>query len=133
MSFNTWKAEYYPVDAHDTHVDDALAHSIRKWDGFMPQALKKHDGHVDGYYGGYIRFADNVLIVDGSTCALCVHHLQHACRTCPLAQVRGGVPCDRTRSRELYSPYWDWVLNRKPNRMRQWLRRARKLHRQASR
>ncbi len=45
MSLATWKAEFYPFTAEKCAAEfpeEALDHSIRKWEGLSPENLKKH-------------------------------------------------------------------------------------------
>ena len=53
MSVETWKEEFYPVDATDDEVQEGsifilLDHSILKWTGALPENLKKHDVELWG-------------------------------------------------------------------------------------
>ncbi|HEX6827220.1 MAG TPA: hypothetical protein VF077_12955 [Nitrospiraceae bacterium] len=80
MSFETWRQEFYPVPASEVSADDALAHSIRKWEGLQAEALVKHGlwftpPHI-------VTGNDGVMPIGGENCALCLHH--DACNGCPL-------------------------------------------------
>jgi hypothetical protein len=68
MSLETWKAEFYAVNAGKVDAKDAVSHSLQKWTGLRPENLKKHDVLVDG---GSVSDSDDVLLVDAATCALC--------------------------------------------------------------
>lgn len=40
MSLKTWKLEFYPVEASTVSKEDALDHSLRKWEGLTEENLK---------------------------------------------------------------------------------------------
>ena len=138
MSLVTWKASYYPIDAADVPESDALAHSIRKWEGLQKDALKEHGCEVRGGIVCQIGSGDcaDDLEVAAHTCALCVHFAkgdEHAsngrsCDTCPLAIARRGVPCDEETADELKgdgdSPYHYFTGSYDAAPMLGWLRRA---------
>ena len=119
MSLETWKAEFYPVDA--SKAEDPLAHSLRKWEG-----LSQLEAHGLRQYGGMLEDSDGlVFYFDSDTCALCHKHVEsERCQTCPLAIARGGVPCDEPRSDEQASPYMVGTRDRDPAPMLHWLRLA---------
>lgn len=114
MSLETWKDEFYPIAADRVARDplSAIAHSLRKWFGLRPDALKKH--HLTRRMFGTIIHRNATLSIDDRTCALCVIYKNQneygaaACTKCPLAIARGGTPCDRVAPAELRqgkSPY----------------------------
>lgn len=116
MSIATWKEEFYPVDASKCPQDEAVAHSLRKWKGLRPDALRAH-----GLAANYsLRDAGGATFpVDVDTCALCKAHTD--CDTCPLYKVRGGRPCDMaTESEEENgqpSPFEAWQEKSNPEPM----------------
>ena len=129
MSLDTWKAEFYKVDAQRVAPKNAADHSILKWRGLHPSNLKKHGLNMsDGI------LCDNhnrrALKINEDTCALCEHHARPGCITCPLFAVRGGFACDRRSpdeiNRELLTPYHALKHTDDPRPMLLWLRRARK-------
>lgn len=130
MSLDSWKEEFYPVEADDPSIKtnlQAVQHSIRKWEGLGDDNLRKH-GVGRGNFGNVFD-GDRSFGIDGSTCALCVRHLDtaHECRACPLARARGGVRCDCNRRNEDISPFAAWVESRidhSPAPMLGWLYRA---------
>lgn len=95
--FEEWKKLYYPTPASKCKKKDAVAHSLRKWEGLKKTVLKKFDLQAnrgtlqevmwDGYLGNI------VFDVDGYTCALCLWHAGNKCYGCPLATAL-GYPCD---------------------------------------
>lgn len=136
MSFESWKAEFYLVDAQDRSVrsvDAALDHSLRKWEGLREKNLEKHglvqigtslfEALPDDTYDGY----GLELRIDGETCALCAHF---SCSSdfsyslkpaCPLDAKR-GAPCDVEREDERNSPYHAWSKYGHAGPMIRWLK-----------
>ena len=145
MSIESWKEEFYPVSARKfrrdpTHAEqvEALGHSLRKWRGLQKEALYKHDlgvsssGHIIELISKGNR---SMFAVNTSTCALCVQwyrvvkHPTHPanCKGCPLAEVRGGAPCDytdETADGDRSSPYLHWIAAKDPEPMIKWLETA---------
>lgn len=84
MSLETWKAECYPVEAKDCpkgkHL--CLAHSLRKWIGLKPDALKKHGVFVNDRSN--LECEASIFPIDASTCALCKQYDPSDCYQCPL-------------------------------------------------
>lgn len=108
MSMETWKAEYYPVDASAAGLKKgdaamrkfATKHSLRKWIGARKENLDKHGLRLRSLTvtepapGGDIE-----LPFTASTCALCeVYYNREAdgsnarCVRCPLYKI-SGEPC----------------------------------------
>jgi hypothetical protein len=80
-----WLKRYYPVPAEDCTEEDAVAHSLRKWEGIVAW-VKQH-----GTEKPPIRS-------DGSSCALCKFYAEGEpeednCTMCPLA-LHLGTRCD---------------------------------------
>lgn len=91
MSLESWMAEFYPVPASEATGSDeeAIAHSLRKWEGALPENLAKHGVF---YTDHGVRDGKNVwLRFDAGTCALCDAHPY--CEECPVADRQDG-PCD---------------------------------------
>lgn len=101
MSIETWKSEFYPIDASDVPESDALAHSLRKWEGLTPENLAKH-GIRRSMFGNLVDGQDQWFYVDDGSCALC--RWSPDCRRCPLVAANGGLQCDQGKEGEL-SPY----------------------------
>lgn len=118
MSLESWKAEFYPVPAADCPKEEAIAHSLRKWRGLRPEALKRHDVLISINRHVVDEEARYIFFVSAATCALCAHYYDEAkeelaCDTCPLAKSL-GAPCDRDRG-DTTSPWWAWGdLNPEP-------------------
>ena len=89
MSLDTWKAEFYPVEAEKVKKRDALAHSLQKWLGLRPGNLWKHKVWRPG---SAIRIEDCYaeLWIGGDTCALCAHYLN---TKCPLGNCTDDFGC----------------------------------------
>lgn len=138
MSLKTWKAEFYQTEAKNCPRSKAAEHSLRKWIGLKKENLKKHKvkvgliGVIDERYN-FLSLNRNTLIIDKNTCALCKHFLSSlsGCEKCPLAIIRGGVPCDENRKDQNTAPFSVfWEKNHNPNSMIYWLRKAVKYQRE---
>ena len=106
MSKETWLREHYAVPAKHVLAKDALAHSIRKWEGLMQWELAHHG------------LEQPPIVVDGSTCALCEHFYEtkadEDCDDCPIVEYQ-GFPCTMSsKTNEDQSPYWKWKCDRNP-------------------
>lgn len=124
MSIESWKAEFYPVEASEVPKEQAVAHSLKKWEGLRIHNLQRHGMFKDGY-----TFLRNLnergkFYVNADTCALCKYHLDNSCPNCPLSQVRGDCPCDTDRGGESCSPYDMWTQHNNPEPMIDWLEKA---------
>lgn len=95
MSFETWCEEFYPIEAKEVSKEDALAHSLRKWEGLRPKALKRH-GMLFGHRRLYEVGGPECLSIDADSCALCVHHRGNHCEECPLEVA--GQGCEHNSS-----------------------------------
>lgn len=110
MSLKTWLEEFYPISAKDAPKGQAAAHSLRKWQGLLPENLAKHGvDHVDTTLGAHLvgvpgwhttraEEADRKpFAFSGNTCALCFQYQDDAadtdygfCCGCPLYQISGS-------------------------------------------
>lgn len=115
MSEETWLAEFYPIPADKVSAEDALDHSIKKWEGALKKNLKKHG------------LGCPPMDFDGHSCALCVHHLDEFCEHCPLSIVRGDVACDELRPYERKAPYAQYIVKGNPRPMLTWLKKAKEM------
>ena len=127
MSLASWKAEFYPIPASRVKKRDALAHSLRKWQGLTRVALKHHGvkskwGELSGERG------ERAFVIDGHSCALCHYYSaldsELHCVRCPLYIIRGGVSCDCLRPAEECCPYGEFVSFNRALPMISWLKRA---------
>lgn len=89
MSIETWKAEFYPVEADKVPEELAVEHSLRKWRGLTKENLARHELTVDE---GTLFDSDDEFEVDADSCSLCSVHLESTCGTCPLCE-HLGKPC----------------------------------------
>lgn len=105
MTVETWMVEFFDVDVDGIEKNKvaALEHSIKKWKGLTRENLNKHCVSI-------VNFEDRPELADGKTtqrfvinsrsCALCQLFMldggdaEANCTQCPLAQYRGGYPCD---------------------------------------
>ena len=106
MSKDTWLAEHYPIPAKLVAAKDALAHSIRKWEGFTQRELAHHG------------LEQPPISADGGTCALCEHFYKteadEDCGDCPIVEYQ-GFPCTMSSlTNEEQSPFWKWKAARNP-------------------
>lgn len=120
MNKKTWLKEFYPVPAHKVSAEDALDHSIKKWEGALEENLEKHglDCPPMGFYS--------------DSCALCAHYYmatdnKPVCGGCPLFMVRGNVKCYVKRPCEEMSPFNEYNSFSNPRPMLTWLKKAKEM------
>jgi len=117
VSLETWKEEFYPVPAGAVSREDALDHSIRKWEGLRPENLRRHGLMRDGLMRRAITEKNGIggMHIDAGSCALCRHHEKPIgrCYDCPLYLVRGSR-CDTPTDTEALSPYQSWLKSGSP-------------------
>lgn len=97
MSLKTWKKEFCPTTAKTaaarTGAIKCIEHSLKKWEGALPENLEKHGLE----YGDHLlREIDGpeIMRFDHRTCSLCVKYLVGAdCRKCPIVKA-GNPECD---------------------------------------
>jgi hypothetical protein len=89
-TLESWKKRYYPIAAKDCPEEDALEHSIQKWEGLRQGVLQEYGLHRDAS-GLSLTVADslgNKLAINDQTCALCYHYTENNeeidCLRCPL-------------------------------------------------
>lgn len=117
MSSETWLKEFYPVAAGSVaaRASDVtlLEHSIVKWRGALPAALKRH-----GLKQPPIDF-------NSDSCALCERYaVGSGCEGCPLYEYRGGFSCSHRKPSEPAAPFSDWLMRDNPRPMLALLRAA---------
>lgn len=103
MSLDTWKRKFYPKAASETTPEEAVAHSLKKWEGLLPENLVRHNVRLTdtrNVTGASSDLRNDVFRIDYSTCSLCFH-FEHtrdegedACRQCPLSIERDNLSCD---------------------------------------
>ena len=143
MGIQSWKEEFYSVEAQDVPEKEAIAHCILKWEGLRKCNLRKHNVKVNQDNWGYIP-----IHADAETCALChiYYHTLHKikgkfpnndididkeysknidkCINCPLYKVRGNVSCYLSLEFEEESPYSAYIDYGNAEPMLAWLRLA---------
>ena len=99
MSFESWKSEFYPVDAKSEErvgSDASLVeHSLLKWRGALPGNVKKH-GLEYNEWRIFDEDGKEAFEYFGETCALCLRYVvmtAGVCDGCPLFAAL-GLPCD---------------------------------------
>lgn len=93
MSIKTWKEEFYPVSATSRMSKrDAIEHSIKKWEGLLPENLKKHGVVIDGC--GDIYDDETKFEISDQSCALCQKYFGEYCIKCPLYE-KLGFECSK--------------------------------------
>jgi hypothetical protein len=101
MSLQSWKDEFYPVEASEIAKSDVtdlelIEHSIRKWEGLKQENLDRHEV-VLGYFVVYAQNEEDSenVDIDCTTCALCERHLEKTadklCATCPVYLITGDI------------------------------------------
>lgn len=114
MSLETWKAEFYPTEAKDCPAEQAIAHSLRKWEGLTVENVDKHAVVFDGWWKVLGEPEEKPLTIDSESCALCVNYITDekrpyidaegdedatTCGDCPLMAQNGGFQCDHANHR----------------------------------
>jgi hypothetical protein len=102
MSLESWKEEFYPVEAQDMNHStekDCLQHSLKKWEGLTKENLDKHHVRVGKYPQLLIAGRGlGSLRITSNSCALCVKNLVN-CSECILQKTLPGTCGEAT------SPY----------------------------
>jgi hypothetical protein len=95
MSLESWKEDFYPVEANDVPPGKpSIEHSLVKWVGLREENLNKHNIIFDDDDGNIGGDGDGSLSISGESCALCCNYLADGCRGCPLFISLGGRVCD---------------------------------------
>lgn len=123
MSLQTWKDEFYPRPALamvDSSWLDCLDHSIRKWEGLLPENLAKHDvSLLHGPDGVPVVMDDDEeeeFEIASVTCALCEkadfcrveergNNSPSMCDYCPLAKSL-GMSCSPSTREGVYDKFY---------------------------
>lgn len=116
-SLDTWKKEFYPVEAKDVSEEDAGAHAALKWSGLTKENLDKHNltilcGRVYCKEYGYFN-------IGSDSCVWCsIARLPDgnvSCTSCPAVRA-GSLPCDSAWSK--------WGIYETPIAMIKWVDQA---------
>lgn len=89
MSLETFKEEFYPIDASQGDIMsdlEATEACLLKWTGLLSENLKKHDVELD-WAGDVIGLNDSdgsfgKIWITGETCHLCELAYRNACNAC---------------------------------------------------
>lgn len=93
MSIKTWKKEFYPVSATSRMSKKAaIEHSIKKWEGLLPENLKRHEVAID--VCGNVHDDEISFEICDQSCALCQKYFGECCVKCPLYE-KLGFECGR--------------------------------------
>lgn len=96
MSVESWKEEFYPIDAHEVEKEDAAKHSLQKWIGLRKVNLDKHNVRLEVTE---VRNDTSRFQFSDDTCALCVYYYspkifsERKCGNCPITKILGKA-CD---------------------------------------
>lgn len=133
MSIKTWKSEFYPKPVEETSPEEAILHSLRKWEGLRPENIQKHSVNIN-CFGNIYDDRYNRFNVDNRSCSLCHHYYDdikdadERCDACPLSIVRGGKSCESATDTEnigMCLPPWNqYTENGNPEPMIFWLKKA---------
>lgn len=134
MSLETWKAEFYPVEAEEVGTTDAVAHSLRKWEGLREENLARHEVEVSRGRIGLVPVGitdigrADFLGIDTKSCSLCQLYYDQACAECPLYESRENFLCweetEEEQRQGVPSPWHAWQQTATPEPMISALRLA---------
>jgi hypothetical protein len=96
MTLQTWKDEYYDIEASEA-IDNPLTaaqHSLKKWRGLTLENLQKHGLEKEGGSRSIWNGWGGRLNIDGYTCALCIL-VDDNCRKCGLWELGYGCKADQ--------------------------------------
>lgn len=103
MSEQSWKDEFYPIEATEVEVDDleAVNHSLQKWIGLRKENLQKHE------------INEPLIAIGSQSCALCHQYIvkNDDCIGCPLFRARIYIQCDERTPEEITSPWNSYKKN----------------------
>lgn len=125
MSLESWKAEFYQLDANSeaVQIDDITRtrHSLQKWIGLRKENLERHN-LSKGLRIIMDNINSNILAIETESCSLCRNYIKTDCKGCPLYIQRGSFKCDKETQEEdnnkkLYPPYQTWLFKNNPESM----------------
>jgi len=112
MSIETWKAEFYFINAHDVAVEDVVSHSLTKWKGLRPENLLKHGLRASDYRLYDIYKPHEFFTIGVGSCSLCQKYMnRQGCSKCPLFKLL-GTSCD-----DEWQPFDYFCLDKNPEPM----------------
>ena len=118
MSLDSWKKEFYPVEASEIafngSVSDCIKHSLVKWYGLRKENLEKHgvkytsdEFALSDKSAPVYSIATQTLEIDSASCALCQKYDTN-CILCVLAESNGGACDEAANGREaVYNAFVD--------------------------
>ena len=116
MSLVSWKIEFCPDLFPPVTEEQALRHSLSKWNGLRTESLHKHDLHTTA--GVVIDKDGNFYSPTRDNSLLCHLYLKDRCMKCPMAEARYKIPCFVTDVRsEVDNPLAIWRQQDNPNPM----------------
>jgi hypothetical protein len=130
MSLAEWKKKFYPIPANMVSKKDALAHSLKKWEGLLSRNLKKFNLEIvdSTLYSDIGEDEEDELRIDSDSCALCNWYMdipgKRYCENCPLYKIRKGIACDDKSETEKFSPYGTFYRNNDARPMYNLLKKA---------
>lgn len=101
MSLSTWKDEFYHrAPLKRMTALEAADHSLLKWEGLLPENLKKHKLVLKKDLTVYCKEEDQNFYFDSDNCSLCVKYMRKErtitwldrCTPCPLVK-SGTASC----------------------------------------
>lgn len=122
MSLASWKREFYRTPADKVKPEEALDHSIRKWDGLSAEALAKHGlkPHALWKFRILSDRQDKWVEIDSCTCALCQAHTIGCRIECSLCEVH------KATGRNCQSQYLSFIRKGNPKPMQRLLARVKR-------
>ncbi len=85
MSLKTWKTEFYRITARKCPRNQAIRHSLTKWEGLTKENLEKH-GLEKIFKKNKIQDpkSGTIFEIDSKSCALCSYFLWDDSADCPI-------------------------------------------------
>jgi hypothetical protein len=127
MSIVTWRKEFCPIPAKkmvDADLQQAIEHSLTKWEGLREPNLAKH-GLRRSKYSSWAVIDDNTgishTVASARQCALCAKFLAAKCAGCPLNKHGSNRSL---QSEGCNSVYNQWTCKSDPEPMIQALEKA---------
>lgn len=123
MTIETWKAEFYPVEAstlNSAPLIDAIDHCLVKWEGLRSDNVAKH-GMASGVRGKLYdpSTGQQYAPANGPHCALCLRFINDNCAECPIAD-----DMDDEFTEGCNGEYREYINNNNPEPMISSLTRA---------
>lgn len=128
MTVESWKEEFYPIEADRCPKEEAIQHSLRKWSGLTENNLLKHEVKVDGARaiagGAYVLpmnanglRGNHYVEIDSRSCSLCHHYNQGDCSACPITFYKQSEKMDTNQWEQCSTEYLHWRRVKDPHPM----------------